>query len=107
MGRGRGRLRDELRRLCGLACRGRATVRHPAGRPPRAGMSAAAARDRESPAGPDGNAGCGPRIVCREMTGSPSLKLLLSSVALRTWGARIKSADAGLSFVTAEDALAA
>jgi hypothetical protein len=38
---------------------------------------------------------------------SQPLKLLLSDFALRTWGSRIKAADAGLSLVTAEDALAA
>ena len=37
----------------------------------------------------------------------PALKLLLSAFALRTWGSRIAAADAGLSFVTAEEALAA
>ena len=36
------------------------------------------------------------------------MKLLLSAFALRTWGDRIdRAADAGLSFVTAEEALAA
>ena len=38
---------------------------------------------------------------------SQPLKLLLSDFALRTWGARIEAADADLSFVTAEEALAA
>jgi D-2-hydroxyacid dehydrogenase (NADP+) len=40
---------------------------------------------------------------------SPPLKLLLSAFALRTWGARIAAAipDGGLSFQTAEDAIAA
>ena len=42
------------------------------------------------------------------MTEPPQpLKLLLSDFALRTWGSRIAAADAGLSFVTAEAALAA
>ena len=42
------------------------------------------------------------------MTESPSLKLLLSAFALRTWGARIDAAMPGrVSLVTAEDALAA
>jgi D-2-hydroxyacid dehydrogenase (NADP+) len=35
------------------------------------------------------------------------MKLLLSDFALRTWGARIQQADGTLSFVTAEQALAA
>jgi D-2-hydroxyacid dehydrogenase (NADP+) len=35
------------------------------------------------------------------------MKLLLSDFALRTWGSRITAADAGLSLVTAEEALAA
>ena len=35
------------------------------------------------------------------------MKLLLSDFALRTWGSRIAAADTGLSFVTAEEALAA
>src|SRR4051812_47352583 len=34
------------------------------------------------------------------------MKLLLSDFALRTWGERIKAADAGLTFVTAEQAVA-
>src|SRR5215217_6086582 len=35
------------------------------------------------------------------------MKLLLSDFALRSWGSRIAAADPGLSFVTAEQALAA
>jgi D-2-hydroxyacid dehydrogenase (NADP+) len=35
------------------------------------------------------------------------MKLLLSDYALRTWGSRIAAADTGVSFVTAEEALAA
>src|SRR5262245_34076089 len=35
------------------------------------------------------------------------MKLLLSDFALRTWGKRIEQADGSLSFVTAEQALAA
>ncbi len=41
------------------------------------------------------------------MTDRPPLKLLLSAFALRTWGSRISTSDSGLSFVTAEEALAA
>ena len=36
-----------------------------------------------------------------------SLKLLLSTFARERWGERIKAADSGLSFLTAEEALAA
>jgi D-2-hydroxyacid dehydrogenase (NADP+) len=42
------------------------------------------------------------------MSDLPTLKLLLSAFALRTWGLRIKAAAAGsLTFLTAEEALAA
>ena len=42
------------------------------------------------------------------MTHSQPLKLLLSAFAFRTWGARIEATAPGrLSFVTADDALAA
>ena len=41
------------------------------------------------------------------MAETQPMKLLLSDFALRTWGSRITAADAGLSLVTAEAALAA
>jgi Ni,Fe-hydrogenase III small subunit len=106
--------------FAGSPRRGRAAGRNPAGRPARARMSASAARHREGSSGPDRGAGlagpaaagsrlaCRLRIVRRDMTEpSQPLKLLLSDFALRTWGSRIAAADAGLSFVTAEQALAA
>src|SRR4051812_25683314 len=102
MGRCAGRLRGRLRGLCRLARRGRTAGRDPAGRPAYPRLPAAAARYCDRIAGAAGSA------LMSEPPAQP-VKLLLSAFALRTWGARIEAAGpaGSLSFVTAEEALAA
>src|SRR4051812_29803990 len=119
MGGGARRLRRHLRGVRGLGGRGRSARRHPAGRPARAGLPAAADRNREGPVGADRGARrlelASPAqllLVCRHAMNDSSsrpLRLLLSDFARKSWGARIEAAvPAGsLSFVTAEEARAA